>query len=264
MIYIEKNNMDEILNYIGNEYNKSPYLYIDLIKYGFSNNNVTTYIQRNEKNDSIQCVVLCYYTGMHIFSKNLDFNIDEIVNLIKETKPAIVCAEKEIILKLSDKLKNYSNKFGYVRELKKENNIDYIHKVTKATIDDIKDVARLLNADEDLGKSYKDDELYMQLIERNKDGFSRNYVIKENNKVISHAASSGETEKVAMLSGVITDPKYRGMGYAYEVTSKLCSDLLNEGKRVYLINYTYESTKLYDKIGFEISVEFGKLVLNKN
>ena len=263
MIYIEKNNMDEILKYIGQEYNKSPYLYIDLIKYGFSNDNVTTYIQKNEKDD-IQCIVLCYYTGMHIFSKKLDFNIDEIVNLIKEITPAIICAEKEIIQKLSDKLKKYSNKFGYVRELKKVNNINYIHEVTLATIDDIKDVARLLNEDEDLGKAYKNDELYIQLLERNKDGFSRNYVIKENNKVISHAASSGETEKVAMISGVITNPKYRGMGYAYEVTSKLCSDLLNEGKKVYLINYTYESTKLYDKIGFEISIEFGKLVLNKN
>ena len=262
MIGTENNNIVEILNYIGNEYNKCPYLYIDLIKYGFSNDNVKTYIQRNDNN--IQSIVLCYHTGMHIFSKELSFNIDEIVNLIKEAKPTIICAEKEIIQKLSDKLKNYSIKLGHVRELKKINNVQSIHEVTSATIDDIKDVAGLLNDDDDLGKPYKNDELYIQLIERNKDGFSRNYVIKENNKVVSHAATSGETEKMAILSGVITNPHYRKKGYASEVVSKLCFDLLSEGKRVFLINYTYESSKLYDKIGFEISSEFGKLVLNKD
>ena len=70
--------------------------------------------------------------------------------------------------KLSDKLKNQSIKLGHVRELKKINYVQSIHEVTSATIDDIKDVAGLLNNDDDLGKPYKNDELYIQLIERNK------------------------------------------------------------------------------------------------
>lgn len=262
MIYKAKqDNTEEIINYIGNDYNKCPYLYIDFIKYGFSNNNVATYIQK--RNNDIQCIILCYHTGMHIFSKNLDFFIDEVIDLINKKKPTIICAEKEVIIKLKSYLENYSSKMGYVRELRQINSIIPIEKVQKATIDDLKEVAKLLNEDEDLGKSYSNDELYLQLVERKKEGFSRNYVIKENDKVIAHAATGGENEKIAILSGVITNPSYRGKGYASTVTAKLCIDLLNEGKKIYLINYTNESAKLYNKIGFEISIEFGKLVLNK-
>ena len=34
---------------------------------------------------------------------------------------------------------------------------------------------------------------------------------------------------------------------------------MHEVKNVYLINYSNESTKLYDKIGFKICCEWGKL-----
>ena len=264
MIVIANNeNKEEIINYIGDEYNKSPYLYIDFKKYGFKNNNVTIYIQRQSNKSKIQCIVLCYHTGMHIFSKKLDFNVEELLELINEKKPSIICAEKKVIKALEKNLINYSSKIGSVRELKKINVVNPIGEVEKAKIGDLKEVARLLNEDEDLGKSYNNDELYNQLVERNIEGFSRNYVIRKDNKVVAHAATGGENEKVAIITGVITNPKYRGMGYASTVMSKLCADLLSEGKKVFLINYTDESTRLYNKIGFEQSIEFGKLVLKK-
>ena len=70
---------------------------------------------------------------------------------------------------------------------------------------------------------------------------------------------TAEIDEIAVLSNVITNPSYRGKGLATIVCSKLCNDLIDEGKKVYLINYTEESTGLYDKLGFEISCEIGKL-----
>ena len=60
----------------------------------------------------------------------------------------------------------------------------------------------------------------------------------------------------------MTDEIYRGKGLATKVCSKLCNDLIDEGKKIYLINYTNESTGLYDKLGFKVLCDWGKLYKN--
>ena len=254
---------DIIEEYIGNEYYKCIYLYLDLKKYGIKNNNVKVWIQYN-LNKEITAVLLKYYSGMHVFSKNYDYENKEITKLIVDEKPTMLCGEKTIITDLYKNLKelNYNLEIGWVREL---SNIESINRtcVEKAEIVDFYQIAKLLYEDEDLGCSYKLEELKNQMIERNQEGFVRNYIIKnEYCNVIAHAGTGAENENVAMLSYVITDPKYRGKGYAKKLCSAVCEDLIKEGKKVYLINYSSESTALYDKIGFKICCEWGKLFMN--
>ena len=114
-----------------------------------------------------------------------------------------------------------------------------------------------------MGRSYSYKSLYNQLKERNDSNFSRNYVIKDGNNIVSHAATGAEIDNAAILTYVITAPKSRGNGYATKVVGKLCYDLINEGKKIYLINYTDESTALYTKLGFKQVATIGKLVLKK-
>lgn len=246
----------KILDYIGDEYNKCLYLYLDLIKYGFKNPNINIYIQ--EKNGMILSIALTYYKGMHIFTKDNNC-LEEWENIINYIKPTLICGEKSVIMELNKYIKNYEVEYGWVRELSTiENKYDYTS-VSKANNNDFDKIAELLFLDDDIGSSYKLNELREQMIERNKEKYSRNYVIKRGKEIVSHAGTGAENEKVAMLNYVITSPKHRGEGLATIVTSKVCNDLISEGKKVYLINYTNESTRLYDKIGFKISCEWGKL-----
>lgn len=258
---IENDDNNIIEKYINDEYYKCIYLYLDYKKYGFNNNNVNIWIQTNDLD--ITAIILMYYTGMHIYSKKNNYNIEEIKELILNNKPTMICAEQSIIEELysvMDKEK-YNMEKGWVRELSKCNNYS-TDNVELANKEDFFEIANLLYNDEDLGCSYKLNELANQLYERNKEGFVRNYVIKQDNKVISHAATGAENDKIAMLAYVITDPNYRGKGYALKVCSKICNDLINEGKKIYLINYSNESTALYDKIGFKICCKWGKLFID--
>lgn len=247
----------KIKEYIGTEYDKCLYLYLDFVKYGLNNENLKFWF--DAKDNEIKCVILKYYSGMHIFSKNRDCDYDEISKLIKEETPSVICAEKYLIEKLSDMLKEteYEAEYGWVRVLSEkfpyENSM-----VEKATEKDFKEISKLIINDH-MGEFYELDELIAQMKEREEDGFSRNYIIKDGEKIISNASTTAEIEEIAVLSNVITDPSYRGKGLATTVCSKLCNDLIEEGKKIYLINYTEESTGLYDKLGFEISCEIGKL-----
>jgi len=247
-----------IKEYIGNDYDKCLYLYLDFLKYGLDNENLKFWLDM--ENDEIICVILKYYSGMHVFSKNKDCDFDAIKNLIIDESPSVVCAEKILVENLSDVLKEngYLSEYGWVRVLSKHYECD--NSMVKRAIDDndFIEISKLIKNDH-MGEFYDLDELISQIKERDEDNFGRNYIIREDGKIISNASTNAEIEKIAVLSNVITDESHRGKGLATKVCSKLCNDLIDEGKNVYLINYTDESTRLYEKLGFEISCEIGKL-----
>lgn len=258
MIQINRSNNKEILEYIGNDYYKCLYLYLDLIKYPDSEN-VKSWLQYSE-DGSISAVCLMYFSGMHFFSKNNKCDFNELVDLVLNECPSVICAEKWIIESLAKLLTDYSSEYGYVRELDKLNDFHEYNDVVEAyTEQDFKQISDLLMQDDDIGSSYSNNELFEQIKQRNEEKYGRNYMIKSDDTIVCHAGTGAENEKVAMLNYVITHPDFRSKGLAYKTVSKVCSDLIAEGKKVYLINYSQESTKLYDKIGFKVSCEWGKL-----
>ena len=258
---VEKKDGNLIKQYIGTDYDKCLYLYLDFMKYGLSHDNLKFWV--DIRDNEIICVILKYYSGMHIFSKNHDCNFEEITKLIIEENPSIICAERFLIENLSKCLMDYPyvGEYGWVRVLSKyidcENSL-----VERASEEDLKEISGLITNDP-IGEFYDFDEFVSQIKEREDDNYGRSYVIKENDKVISNASTSAECDTIAVLSNVITDKEHRCRGLATKVCSRLCNELIDEGKTVYLINYSDESTALYDKLGFEISCEIGKLYLKK-
>lgn len=258
---VEKEEGSLVKDYIGSEYDKCLYLYLDFIKYGLNNENLKFWL--DIENDEINCVILKYYSGMHIFSKNKDCSYERLAELIAKEAPSVICAEKFLIENLHNVLENteYIAEYGWIRVLSKHYECDN-SMVRRAEETDIEEISRLIVSDH-MGEFHELEEFMSQMKEREDDNYSRNYIVKDDGKIISSASTTAEIDGVAVLSYVITVPSHRGMGLATKVCSRLCNDLIDEGKNVYLINYTDESTKLYDKLGFKVSCEIGKLYLGK-
>lgn len=87
------------------------------------------------------------------------------------------------------------------------------------------------------------------LIQGNEHNF---YALKFNDKIVSIASRAREDSQVCAISHVFTLPEYRGKGYAKQVVSKLCRDILNEGKTPYLFVDSANpiSNHLYLSLGF--------------
>ncbi|WP_405270600.1 GNAT family N-acetyltransferase [Methanobrevibacter sp.] len=255
---VEKQDIQSIKEYIGKEYDKCLYLYLDFLKYGLDNENLKFWFDLED--NEIKCVILKYYSGMHVFSKNKDCDFDKIKKLVLTENPSVICAEKYLIENLDDilKEKDYTAEYGWVRVLSKHYDCENSAVELADEEEDFIAISKLIKNDP-MGEFYELDELISQIKERDEDNFGRNYIIKDGDKIISNASTNAEIENIAVLSNVITDDAYRGKGLATKVCSKLCNDLIDEGKKVYLINYTEESTGLYDKLGFEVSCEIGKL-----
>lgn len=86
------------------------------------------------------------------------------------------------------------------------------------------------------------------------DGWRRLFVAETpDGRIVSAAQTTAEAESLAVIGGVVTDPAYRGQGYATVATAALCAELLAEGKTPYLFyNKTnVPAARVYAAIGFE-------------
>ena len=86
-------------------------------------------------------------------------------------------------------------------------------------------------------------------------GLARAYFIRENGTIISSASSTAENSQSAMIVGVGTLPEHQKKGLASHCMSKLCRELLEEGKMLCLFYDNPAAGSIYHRIGF---VDIGK------
>ncbi|MBR2709083.1 GNAT family N-acetyltransferase [Candidatus Saccharibacteria bacterium] len=263
---IERVNEDKkelVFNTIGDQFGKCLYLYLDLKKYGFDNPNISIWISKNNNND-IDAIVLKYYSGMHVFSPNGEVDIEDIRDLVEKERPTLICAERSIIEKLerSGGFEIFDSEYGWVRCLDSIEQGDESGIIKEPSEEEFRQLTELLLSDPDIGGSYTFDSMYNQIIERYQDGYGRDYILKDGDRVIAHAGTGAEDDKLGILNYAITDPDYRKRGIAMKLCTSVCHDLTKEGRKVFLINYSDASTALYDKLGFKVYCEWGKLFIN--
>lgn len=257
--------VSKIKEYIGNEYYKCLYLYIDLLQYGIDNSDVKVWMQVDE-NNCIKAVFLKYHTALHIYSKDHDFEVHSTLNLIKNISPSMICAERSIIEKLSFFMLpwGYQSEFGYIGKMVEFNNMAVNVDINKATEKDIDAIAILLYEDEDIGASYTINDLKLQIKERLSDGFVRSYVIKDNGKVVAHLGTGAETDKICTINYLIVKPSYRNKGLASQLFLYVCNQLLLEGKEIYSVYYMENARYLHHRMGFVDICDFGKIYLQQH
>ena len=262
-----KNDKAIVLDYIGSHYGECLYLYLDLLKYGVESDTVSVYMLT--KGEAIKAVLLEYYSCLHIFCRSLDFDIEEIVSLAQESDYSMIYCARALaepvfaaLLKASEK--NVELTRGWVAQIEKVNDVAISDPagIMHASEEDFLSIAEMIIGDEDIGRSYEYERLSRQLIERNQQGYSRNLVIKEDNKVVAHACTNAETDSIAVVAELIVREEYRGKGYAKQIWKYLCDSLLKEGKAVYSFYYSEKSRQLHKKLGFHEICEWAKIVIS--
>lgn len=250
---------ERIYQYIGKDYACCLYLYMDLIEYGPDSEFTKTWIQ--EVDGSITCIMLSYHTALHIYARSA-FDIDEVVDIVTQIKPSQICAYKPVIeaLKLPLSRHGYEAELGYVGKLEDDGH-DVQDSISKATLDDVDEIAQLIYDDAGIGNAYSLEDLKTQMRERLTQGFVRSFVIKQDNHVAAHLGTGAEVGNVSIVSYVITDERYRRRGFASMLYQAACRELQQEGKEVYAVYYVDNSIRLHHKVGFKDCCEYGKLFL---
>ena len=80
----------------------------------------------------------------------------------------------------------------------------------------------------------------------------RGICIEEDVEILSVGQTDFEIEDAAIIVGMATRKKHRHKGMASQCLQKLCKDLLEEGKDLYLQYDNFQAGKIYERQGFEI------------
>jgi uncharacterized protein len=120
--------------------------------------------------------------------------------------------------------------------------------IKKTTIEDLPKLVDLLNNIPEFSGGNFSVENKRHGMEK---GVSRSYFIKDGGILVSSASTTAENTKSAMIVGVCTHPGHKKKGYATGCMTKLCRDVLEEGKELCLFYDNPEAGKIYKNIGFE-------------
>lgn len=254
----DNDDYDLLMDYIGDEYGRCLYVYIDLYKYGFSNPEFQMWKQIED--GKITCIVSKYYSGMQIFSRECEYNAEEVANLIKENGVTNIFAEQETLNKVKQYFDGFTEEIGIVGQLL-EIAVEVNEDAYRIGKEELPEATALVAADEGIGVPYGYDSLLKQYTERMEENFGRNYLLRsgDDNAIACHAATYAETPKLAVIGGVITSPDFRGKGVSKGVLAKLCKDLLDEGKDVFSFYYIPAAKAMHEGVGFKTKVIWAKL-----
>lgn len=253
-----ESNIAELASYFEQDLTNCLYSYIDLKKYGITNEDLKIYYYKED--NQIIAVATAYYNGLQLFHYNSEFPVTATISLIKELNSSIISSTADVIELLSSSFAGeYEVENGFVASLSKTKHTYEVSQVKRASFGDLDEISELICSDEGLGGHYSVYQLREQLLTRMEEDFGRNYIIRQNGQIVCHAATYAEIDNLAVISGVITHPDYRGKGLALELVTRLCEDLLSEGKQPHLFYYTKDSERLYKKIGFDCPSNWSKL-----
>lgn len=112
----------------------------------------------------------------------------------------------------------------------------------------ISDIDRIIKLYERVFSGFSTKEAMVNRL-NNKTG--RGYYIESGDEIISITQSTLETLSSAIVVGVATDPVHRKKGLAKKCMIKLCSELLDEEKGVFLQYDNPDAGRLYEDLGFK-------------
>lgn len=251
-------NITQVFNYIGEDYDKCLYMYIDLVKYGLKNKNFNVWIQYDE--NKICGLISQYYNGIQIYSKSHNLIADEMNEFIKKKNPSIITGMNESMCQIKDAFPEYQEYTAFVSKLTE---LTYPPNLNtyNASIEELEEITKIIAQDEILGKGYDYKTLYQQFYDRKMNNFGRNFILrdKSNNEIICHAATSAEIPELAVISGVITPLKYRGKGFSKGALAAICEELQSEGKEIFSYFSILPAEKMHCSVGFEKIGQWVKL-----
>lgn len=256
----EAGEKNKILEYLKKDIANCIYLYIDILNYGISSDNISVWIE--EYNQDIQWIAMKYYDSFQIYSRNELCNLENLLPLIQTYKVSMISGPKRIIQQLHEKCGLYQVSYGAIFFMDKYRKIDSGPPIEKAKEADVREIAKLICSDPEIGGHYEVENLAIQLADRIRTGTGRSYIIRESGKIAAHSAAYAETKDIAVVGGTIVSPKYRNTNYYMLLSNYMLQELLNEDKKVYTFAVSPKMIN-YHNILHKQCGEYGKLELEK-
>lgn len=245
--------IDKALAYIGDDRLLCFYLYMDVLECGITDEGLGLWT--SEQDGEICAVMYRYYDCLHLFSRD-NCPISDVMTVIDEIQPKVIVSSEANI----DKLQEVLDKDEYIYELNHIITTDVLMKenpdiqIKAATKEDVPEIAAMMMKDQIYYEVYTYEKLCGDLTRRLEAGFGRLFIIRdETGRLVCADATNAETEDLAVIGGLVTDPEMRGRGLGQAMTAYVWNTVLREGKRglAFLLDDNEKTINLHKKLGYD-------------
>lgn len=257
MIEARQKDKARILEYLRGSLQDCIYLYIDIMNYGISSDNMKVWY--DEERSRINLVVMKYYDSFQIYSHNPFCDISPITELLQEYPVTMISGRREMIEQLEKEWEAYRASYGAVFIMDKYRKLKEETDILTATREDTEEIAALICSDEEIGGHYTIEGLEKQLAERIRTGTGRSYIIRQNGRIAAHSATYAEAEGIAVVGGTIIRPECRNENYYMLLSNYMLQQLAKEGKTAYTFSLSDKMIRYHERLHTKCG-EYGKLV----
>lgn len=249
-----------ILRQLKHDIGNYLYLYIDIKKYGLNNPNMEVWI--DDSDGEISIIVMKYFDSIQLYVLKEEENISDIWELIVSSNVRMISGRYDVIKRLAEK-DGFDDFFditgGHVFQFKEYQKYPCDEEIFLADEGDMREIADLICMDHSFSLNYNPETLSLQLLERMRTNMGRNYVIRNNGKIIAHIATYAEEDKIAVTSGLIVHPDFRNYPYGTILESYLVNRLWEENFEVYTFVTERKRVKWLHALKCEACGLYGKI-----
>lgn len=238
-----------VRDYLGPDRVLCFYLYMDMMQYGAENENMDLWLCDD---GGIRAVFYRYHDAIHMFSRG-DWPQAEVEDFFRRHPAKVVSMSEEDARTLAPLFPGYGLELSHVITATKTMTGREDLDIRPAGREDAGAIAALMMRDATYNTVYNYDELYEQTIERLESGFGRLFVIRRDGRVIATNCTAAETEDMAVISGLVTDPAERGQGLGRAITAYTWNLVRSEGKMglAHLACDNDNTVRLHRQMGYD-------------
>lgn len=258
---------DAILAYLKKDIPNCIYIYIDVTACGLENPNIHVWYDTDE--NGISLVVMQYYASIWIYTDRAEWDVEGVWQLLQETGVPMLSGKKDMIERLQaipECGEKYAAEYGFVLKHPETDALPAFSSeltVEDAVPEDAEEIARLMCQDEEFGGQYRVSVLAAQLADRIRTGLGVSWIVRnEKGEIVGHSAIFGQTDDIAVNSGLIVRNDYRDSDCFMLLWKKGIESICQSGRQGY--GYLLEQKKgimrLNKLLKLETVGEYGKLV----
>ena len=249
IIHCDNSYIPAARDYIGADRVLCFYLYMDMMEYGAENKDMDLWLCDD---GGIRAVFYRYHDAIHMFSRG-DWPQGEVEGFLRAHPVKVVSMSEEDAARLAPLFADCERELSHVitatKTMTGRDDLD----IRPAGREDAAAIAELMMRDATYNTVYSYDELYSQTIERLESGFGRLFVIRRDGRVIATNCTAAETEDLAVISGLVTDPAERGQGLGRAITAYTWNLVRDEGKMglAHLACDNENTVRLHRQMGYD-------------
>ena len=238
---------EELLEYLRGEPVYNTFLLADISNFGFDMEFQNVYAQVEE--DRIHGVYLTFYQNLIVYSQENRMDADFLKELFGKWTPAVVMGRSADVKQVAEVLPGYRLEERPLYLLKDSSRLepDNVCDIQAVPGDEEKLFEFLMEIPQ-MRTLYGSKEM---IGDRLKNGDGVHYYREVDGRVVAQANSAARSESTVMIGGVATAPEQRGNRIASALVSRICRDILKEGKTPCLFSEREEDHNLYTRLGFQ-------------